>query len=341
MGEVFAGRYELVDPIATGGMGTVWLAVDRSDGQLKAAKILRQSDAGSLLRFVREQSMRIDHDHVVTPDSWAGMDDRVLFTMPLVRGGSVADLVRSHGALPVRWVALLLDQTLQALEAVHAAGIAHRDVKPGNLLLEATGLGRPHLRITDFGIAAPVDGPRMTQASVAIGTPGYMAPEQLHGGDPDPRSDLYAAGIVAVEMLTGTRPATGQPVDVDTLRTADPSRNALLDVVATALHPDPAQRVQSAAEMRSALAALGLDNMPPAPGESISLDDRFATTQVPRTTTSRTRSLTGVTRGERNTPTPTSVMHHPAPASAGRLPAALLLLVGMLCLAGAGVLWFV
>src|SRR3546814_18450393 len=86
-----------------GGMGTVWCILDRSDNQVKAAKILRQSDAASLLRFVREQSMRIDHDHVVTPQSWAGMDERVLFTMPLMRGGSVSGLLQAPGRLPVRW----------------------------------------------------------------------------------------------------------------------------------------------------------------------------------------------------------------------------------------------
>ena len=106
MGEVFAGRYELLDPVAMGGMGTVWCVLDRADHQVKAAKILRQSDAASLLRFVREQSMRIDHSHVVTPQSWAGMDDRVLFTMPLVRGGSVSQLLKTYGVLPLRWTAL-------------------------------------------------------------------------------------------------------------------------------------------------------------------------------------------------------------------------------------------
>ena len=90
MGEVFAGRYELIDPIASGGMGTVWRVLDRTDGQVKAAKMLHQSDAAMLLRFVREQSLRIDHTHIVTPQSWAGVDDRVLFTMPLVAGGSVS-----------------------------------------------------------------------------------------------------------------------------------------------------------------------------------------------------------------------------------------------------------
>lgn len=241
MGEVFAGRYELLDPIATGGMGTVWRVQDRQDGRLKAAKILRQSDAGSLLRFVREQSLRIDHTHVVTPDSWAGLDDRVLFTMPLMHGGSVTDLLaerRTRGTpgLPTRWVALLLDQTLQALEAVHSAGIVHRDLKPGNLLLEPTGGGVPHLRLTDFGIAVPLDEARMTRGAMTIGTPGYMPPEQWMGADPDPRSDLYAVGRVAYEMLTGTRPVGEEGVspDLDAARTGDPHHDALLDVVAIA-----------------------------------------------------------------------------------------------------------
>ena len=96
--------------------------------------------------------------------------------MPLVRGGSVASLLSDFGALPLRWVGALLDQTLQALEAVHAAGIVHRDIKPANLLLEPTGRNQPHLRVTDFGIAAPMDEPRMTRASMAIGSPGYMPP---------------------------------------------------------------------------------------------------------------------------------------------------------------------
>jgi serine/threonine protein kinase len=274
MGEVFAGRYELLDPFATGGMGSIWRVLDRADGQVKAAKILRQSDAASLLRFVREQSMRIDHTHVVTPLSWAGMDDRVLFTMPLVRGGSVADLLRERGALPVRWVAILTDQLLLALEAVHAAGIVHRDVKPGNLLLEPTGAGRPHLRLTDFGIAAPVDEPRMTRGSHAIGTPGYMAPEQWHGADPDPTADVYAVGRVALEMLLGRRAVDE---DLDTLRTGEAARGLMLDVIAHATQPDVARRPSDAAALRAELAATGLLTLPAAPGEAVVVPDRFAT----------------------------------------------------------------
>ncbi|MGI8524271.1 MAG: serine/threonine-protein kinase [Nocardioides sp.] len=206
VGEVFAGRYELLTPVAEGGMGWVWQVLDRQDGQVKAAKLLRQSDAGSLLRFIREQSVRIDHAHVVTPESWAGADDRVLFTMPLVRGGSVAGLLGDFGPLPASWTCEIVDQILQALEAVHAAGYVHRDVKPANLLLDPTGSGRPHVRLSDFGIAVPMDEPRMTRASEVIGSPGYMAPGQEAGEDPDPRHDLYAAAMVGLELVTGARP---------------------------------------------------------------------------------------------------------------------------------------
>lgn len=251
MGEVFAGRYELLDPIAAGGMGTVWRVLDRTAGDVKAAKVLRQGDAAMLLRFVREQSVRIDHTHVVTPQSWAGVDDRVLFTMPLVRGGSVSGLMkRAGGRLPPRWIAVLADQTLQALEAVHAAGIVHRDIKPGNLLLEPTGRMRPHLRLTDFGIAVPSDEPRLTHVAMVIGTPGYMAPEQYRGSDPDPSADIYALGVVLLEMLTGTRPPADDapgPLDTASLRTGDAAHDAVLDVVAAATSYDPTQRPSATA----------------------------------------------------------------------------------------------
>lgn len=261
MGEVFAGRYELLDPIATGGMGTVWRVWDRSAGELQAAKMLRQADAAMLLRFVREQSVRIDHTHVVTPRSWAGVDDRVLFTMPLVRGGSVAGLMKRYGGtLPPRWIAALTEQTLQALEAVHAARIVHRDIKPGNLLLEPTGSGRPHLRLTDFGIAVPSDEPRLTHVAMVIGTPGYMAPEQYRGSDPDAAADIYALGVVVLEMLTGNRPPSeGEPppIDVTGLRGVSPEQDALLDVVSAATAYDPAAR-PTAAALRAHPALQGL-----------------------------------------------------------------------------------
>ncbi|RIX28371.1 serine/threonine-protein kinase [Amnibacterium setariae] len=209
MTELFAGRYAFVDLLGSGGMGTVWRVWDAKRREYAAAKLLSRSDSTSLLRFIRESSWRVEHDHVVTPTGWAAEDDRVLFTMPLVRGGTVADLVRDFGALPLGLVLDLLDQLLAALTAVHAAGLVHRDVKPSNLLLEPPGSDRPRLRLSDFGIAAHVDDPRLTRIGEAVGTRGYAAPEVLRGADPDPAQDVYAVGVLAAELVTGRRPGAG------------------------------------------------------------------------------------------------------------------------------------
>lgn len=254
MGEVFAGRYELIDMIGEGGMGAVWRVRDRKKDLVVAAKVLRQSDAGSLLRFMREQGMRIHHPHVVTPLGWAGEDDRVLFTMPLVDGGAVNNLMRDHGPLPPRFAAELMRQLLGALDAVHSAGVVHRDIKPANLLLDATGTGRPHLWLTDFGVALATDGPRLTSLSVVMGTPGYLAPEQLRGADPDPVADLYAAGMVGIELVTGARPRPQMRTERVDLPTPPPWLPPPFWQLLVALaDPDPRGRPATA---RDALAAL-------------------------------------------------------------------------------------
>ncbi|MGE9782813.1 protein kinase domain-containing protein [Janibacter sp. G368] len=207
MGHVIAGRYELHDMVARGGMGSVWVARDLRDGQTVAVKLLHQVEASDLLRFVREAGVRLDHPHIAAPLGWVAEDDQVAFAMPLVRGGSAADLVRGRGPLPAPFVAELLRQLLAALGHVHAQGWVHRDVKPGNLLLDpCPATGRPRVRLTDFGIAVPVDEPRLTHTvdSGGIGTPGYMPPEGT--ADADPRADLYAAGVTGQVLLTGSRP---------------------------------------------------------------------------------------------------------------------------------------
>ncbi len=176
MGEVFAGRYELIDPIGRGGVGAVWRAWDHRRRRYVAAKVLQQSDAHTLLRFVREQALRIEHPHVLAPASWAADDDKVLFTMDLVSGGSLAHVIGDYGPLPPRFVCLLLDQLLSGLSTVHAEGVVHRDIKPANILMEATGTGRPHLRLSDFGISMRKGEPRLTETNYVVGTPGYFAP---------------------------------------------------------------------------------------------------------------------------------------------------------------------
>ncbi|MFF3642915.1 protein kinase [Streptomyces sp. NPDC002564] len=259
MGEVFAGRYELVDPIGHGGVGAVWRAWDHRRHRYVAAKVLQQRDAYSLLRFVREQALRIDHPHVLAPASWAADDDKVLFTMDLVGGGSLAHVIGDYGPLPPRFVCTLLDQLLSGLAAVHAEGVVHRDIKPANILLEATGAGRPHLRVSDFGISMRKGEPRLTETDYVVGTPGYFAPEQMLGAEPDFTADLFAVGLVALYLLEGAKPDAKALIEYfaehGTPRAPQGIAEPLWQVIATLLQPDPQTRFRTATGARKALAS--------------------------------------------------------------------------------------
>ncbi|MEU4390530.1 protein kinase [Kribbella sp. NPDC023855] len=252
MADVFAGRFELVDPVGAGGNGTVWRAWDRRLERVCAAKVLRQRHAGALLRFVREQGLRLDHPHVLSPYSWAAEDDQALLAMDLVGGGSVSCLLADFGALPERYAAELLAQLLGALDQVHAAGLVHRDVKPANLLLEATGTGRPVLRLSDFGIALSLGEPRLTQHGAIVGTPGYVAPEALAGQPPSISQDLYAVGVTGWQLLTGEEPPAGGPPPSRPSNAADAS--VVWKVVEELMHPEAADRTRSAKDALAALA---------------------------------------------------------------------------------------
>ncbi|CAL9504836.1 serine/threonine-protein kinase [Streptomyces sp. Tu 3180] len=277
MGEVFAGRYELVDPIGRGGVGAVWRAWDHRRRRYVAAKVLLQSDAHSLLRFVREQALRIDHPHVLAPNSWAADDDKVLFTMDLVAGGSLVHLVGDYGPLPPAFVCTLLDQLLSGLAAVHAEDVVHRDIKPANVLLEATGTGRPRLRLSDFGIAMRLGEPRLTETNLVVGTPGYLAPEQMMGAEPDFPADLFAVGLVALYLLEGAKPDAKALIqyfaDHGTPGAPQGIPEPLWQVVATLLQPDPQARFRTATGARKALAAAA--ELLPEPGPDDELIEIF------------------------------------------------------------------
>lgn len=251
--EVIAGRYELHRRIGEGGMGAVWLAFDRKTDAFVAVKMLAQHESAGLLRFVREQSLRIDHPHVVTPRGWAADDDQVALSMDLVRGGSLTTLVGDHGALPEPYVAVVIDQLLDALATVHARGVLHRDVNPSNVLLEPTGEATPFARLSDFGVAAVLDGPRLTEHGSGVGTPGYLSPEQAAHEDLDPRSDLYSLGILGRHLLTGLPPD----------RLADgASEGQLWEVLSRLSDHDIHARPASAALAREQVRPLLPDGMP-------------------------------------------------------------------------------
>ncbi|MDG4857466.1 protein kinase [Streptomyces sp. T-3] len=253
MGERFASRYLLVDEIGHGTFGVVYRAWDEREHRYVAAKMLQQSQAHTLLRFVREGILRIDHPHVVAPTGWAAADDKVLLTMDLVSGGSVANLVGDYGPLPASYVATLLDQLLDGLDAVHGQQVVHRDIKPANILLEATGTRPPRLRLSDFGLALHRDDIRMTDLHQVIGTPGYMAPEQYDGADPDRRTDLFAVGLVALYLLQGEQPDAPELAKQFAASGATPTAppgvaEPLWPLIASLLHPDPHARCATAAD---------------------------------------------------------------------------------------------
>ncbi|MEU0146626.1 protein kinase [Streptomyces sp. NPDC006288] len=280
MGEVFAGRYELVDPIGRGGVGAVWRAWDHRRRRYVAAKVLQQSDAHTLLRFVREQALRIEHPHVLAPASWAADDDKVLFTMDLVSGGSLAHVIGDYGALPPRFVCLLLDQLLSGLSTVHAEGVVHRDIKPANILMEATGTGRPHLRLSDFGISMRKGEPRLTETNYVVGTPGYFAPEQMMGSEPDFPADLFAVGLVALYLLEGKKPDAQALIEYfaahGTPGAPQGVPEPLWQVLAGLLQPDPHQRFRTATGARKALsAAVEMLPEPGADDETVEVFDQI------------------------------------------------------------------
>jgi eukaryotic-like serine/threonine-protein kinase len=245
-----AGRFTLLDRIGAGGSGSVWRAYDQRDRRYCAAKLLRPADTKELLRAVREQAFRIAHPHLLAPYSWVAEDDDVLLAMDLVRGGSLSTLVNDYGRLPAPYAAAILDQLLDALGQVHAAGVVHRDVKPANILLDPTGTGAPYARLADFGIAVDADGARLTSTGFAVGTRGYVAPEVLAGRESGSSQDLYAAGQVARRMLLGAGQADeARPPDVPA---------ALWSLVDALCEYRPADRPESAAVARRQLTACGL-----------------------------------------------------------------------------------
>ncbi|MFI7482679.1 serine/threonine-protein kinase [Kocuria sp. M1R5S2] len=241
MADTIAGRYTLIDPIARGGSGAVWRAWDLRLRQLCAAKVLRQRDSADLLRFAREQSVKLEHPHVLAPYGWAAEDEHVVIAMPLVHGGTLESALLDNGAASADLAGEVLAQLLQALQYVHAQGWVHRDVKPGNLMLESTGTGRPHTFLSDFGIAVRVQDARLTRTGTLVGTPGYLPPEAYGLADPDPAQDFYAAGITGLRMLDPSL----EPKDVmgpADARAVAGEQGDLGEHLAALLTPEPALR---------------------------------------------------------------------------------------------------
>ncbi len=265
-GTVIGGKYEVVKCLGAGSMGMVYACRHRElQGQMVAAKVLFQevaTDKVAAARFKNEvlASYGVSHPNVVRAYEYITDGDLVAYTMEFVGGGDLADRMSRSQLMSIAEFIKLLGQMTAGVQAIHDAGIVHRDLKPENILLTNEG----NVKIADFGIARNRNGPKLTEHGGVVGTIEYVAPEYMLRSQVDWRSDIYALGILAFEMLTGEAPFKGDsPYESISKRLqvdADPPSKIRKDcppeidaIVLKALQRDPETRYQSAMEIFSDL----------------------------------------------------------------------------------------
>ncbi len=264
-GLTFGGRYQLSSRVAIGGMGEVWEATDLVIGRTVAIKILKDEylgDPGFLERFRAEarHAALVNHEGIANVFDYGEEDGSAYLVMELVPGEALSTILERERVLSTDRVLDIVAQTAAALHAAHSAGLVHRDIKPGNLLITPDG----RVKITDFGIARIADQVPLTATGQVMGTVQYLSPEQASGHPASPTTDIYSLGIVAYECLAGRRPFTGEsqvaiamaqineaapelPVTV-----SEPVRNLVYSSIAK----NPANRPASAAHLARAAQAL-------------------------------------------------------------------------------------
>ena len=266
-GSTLANRYSITKVLGAGGMGMVYKATDKELGETVAIKTLRpgmmQQDPAALDRFRSEIRLarKISHRNVVRTHDIGESNGLYYITMEFVEGSSLKDLIISRGRLPAAAVISIGKQLCRALEVAHEAGVIHRDIKPQNMVVEADGT----VKVMDFGIARlQMRSEGHTQAGMVVGTPEYMSPEQLRGDDLDGRADIYSAGVVLYESLTGKLPhiadTPGALIGKVLSETPQPPRAsvaevspALSAVIMQALSKDREQRPKTALEFLALL----------------------------------------------------------------------------------------
>lgn len=278
-GALIADRYRLQRLIATGGMGQVWEALDTRLNRRVAVKVLKaefSADPTFRQRFRTEAqtTAQLNHsgiagiyDYGETYDPSAG--ETSYLVMELVQGEPLNAVLSRLGKLSVSQGLDMLEQTGRALEAAHVAGVVHRDVKPGNILVTPTG----QVKITDFGIAKAVDASPVTKTGMVMGTAQYIAPEQAVGEDATSASDVYSLGVVGYEALAGKRPFTGDgaiTVAMKHVRETPPPLPPevppnVRELIEITIGKDPQLRYASGGEFADAVAAVRAGHRPPPP----------------------------------------------------------------------------
>jgi serine/threonine protein kinase/tetratricopeptide (TPR) repeat protein len=260
-GVILGERYEILKRLGEGGMGAVYKARDHELDRLVALKVIRPELAGHpdiLRRFKQELILarQVTHKNVVRIFDLGSADGRKFITMDFIEGRDLKSILTERGRLPAAEVTPILQQVCQGLEAAHAEGVVHRDLKPQNIMVDAAG----RVWLMDFGLARSMELAGLTRTGVLMGTPDYMSPEQARAEKVDARSDLFSLGIIAYEMLSGELPFQGDTLmsklllrvqqkarPVTDLEPSVPA--ALAHVVNKCLEPDVTKRYQSVREI--------------------------------------------------------------------------------------------
>ena len=263
-----SGRYRLVAHLARGGMADVYDAEDMLLNRHVAIKILHTNfaaDEAFVTRFRREAqaAANLSHPNIVAIYDWGQDGDTYYMVMELIEGRTLREILKSEGALLPRRCAEITAEAAAALEVAHQAGVFHRDIKPGNIMITNDG----GVKVTDFGIARALDdSEELTKTGAVIGTATYFSPEQAQGLPADGRSDIYSLGVVLYEMLAGRPPFTGEsPVAVayqhvseyapTPVQVSPDVPEELSMIVETAMAKSPEDRYQTAADLRTDLLA--------------------------------------------------------------------------------------
>jgi eukaryotic-like serine/threonine-protein kinase len=293
-GTALAGRYRLMERVAAGGMGEVWRAFDELLGRMVAVKVVLpalHADPDFIRRFLAEARAMasVRHPGVVAIHDFGEAETtsgrRAYIVMEYIEGEPLSQALRRLGRMNPAHTMDLVSQTAQALQAVHNRGVVHRDIKPSNLMLRPDGA----VALTDFGIAVARDAASLTQPGLILGSPSYVAPEQVLGQPASALSDIYSLGLVAYECLSGQRPFLGEePLAVALQRvqyTPPPLPPdvppQVAGVVMRALATEPAQRWRTAAEFALAADRAVKDPTPSAPVLPVTVPTPGAPVTVP------------------------------------------------------------
>ena len=264
-GSTFAGRYQVIEELGHGGMGRVYKVQDTDIKEKVALKLLRPEitlDKEAVERFSNELKLarKISHRNVCRMYDLGRAEGTTFITMEFVPGEDLKSFIHRAKQLSIGTAISIAKQVCEGLEEAHRLGVVHRDLKPGNIMIDKDG----DAKIMDFGIARSLSGRGITGAGVMIGTPEYMSPEQVEGKDIDQRSDLYSLGVILYEMVTGRLPFAGDtPLSVAHKHKyeapEDPKKlnpnisNALSGLILRCLEKEKAARPESAADLRAEL----------------------------------------------------------------------------------------